>query len=792
MKFGEQWLREWVDPPVSTAALAERLTMAGLEVERTAPAAPGLRGVVAARVEAVEKHPNADRLMVCAVKKDAGAPVTVVTGAPGVAAGHCHPYAGVGVALPGQSPLKEAKLRGVKSAGMLCSGVELGLSDDAEGLLPLPADAAPGTELSELLGLEDQVFELGLTPNRGDCLSIAGLAREVAVAYRLPFSPPAVAATPARHEETRAIQLAAPERCPRYAGRLIRQVDLSRLAPLWLRERLRRCGLRSLSPVVDITNYVMLELGQPLHAFDNDRLRGAITVRLAAPGESIVLLDGATRALSESTLVIADEAGPVAMAGVMGGQASAVTPETRHIFLESAFFTPLALAGRPERLGLNTDASHRFERGVDAELQRRALERATELILEVCGGEPGPVAEAVSEANLPARPVAPLRPPAVASLLGKAIDADECVDILTRLGLKEVAGGDGERRFEAPSHRFDLAIEADLIEEIARVHGYQNIASALPPVSLAMRPPGEETRVAALSRALAERGYQEAITYSFVDPALQALLFPEAEGLPLLNAISADLSRMRVSLWPGLLTALRRNLNRQQPRARLFETGKVFNRRDGALAQTPMLGGLSCGGVAPEQWGGGGQAGDFHHLKSDVEAALAASCGPLTPAYRPVAVAALHDGQAAEILLDGRPIGLLGALHPGLQTQLDIDLPVYLFELDLSLIPAKNRVKFSKISKFPIVRRDLSLLVDKTLPVENLLQTIQAAAPEWLTQLALIDVYQGASIEADKKSLTFGLTFQGVAGTLTDGEVEGAMERVFAALCADFQAKLRE
>lgn len=791
MKFSEQWLREWVDPPVSTAALAERLTMAGLEVERTAPAAPGLRGVVAARVEAVEKHPNADRLAVCAVKKDAGAPVTVVTGAPGVAAGDCHPYAGVGVALPGQPPLKEAKLRGVKSAGMLCSGVELGLSDDADGLFPLPADAAPGTELSELLGLEDQIFELGLTPNRGDCLSIAGLAREVAVAYRLPFNPPAVAATPARHEETRAIELAAPDRCPRYAGRLIRQVDLSRPAPLWLRERLRRCGLRSLNPVVDITNYVMLELGQPLHAFDNDRLRGAIVVRLASPGESILLLDGATRVLSESTLVIADEAGPVAMAGVMGGQASAVTPETRHIFLESAFFTPLALTGRPERLGLNTDASHRFERGVDAELQRRALERATGLILEVCGGEPGPVAEAVAAASLPPRPVAPLRPTAAASLLGKDIDADECVDILTRLGLKEVAGGNGERRFEAPSHRFDLAIEADLIEEIARVHGYQNIASRLPPVSLAMRPPGEETRVAALGRALAERGYQEAITYSFVDPALQALLFPEAEGLPLLNAISADMARMRVSMWPGLLTALRRNLNRQQPRARLFETGKVFNRRAGALAQTPMLGGLSCGGVAPEQWGGG-QAGDFYDLKSDVEAALAASCGPLTPAYRPVAVAALHDGQAAEIILDGRPIGLLGALHPGLQTQLDIDLPVYLFELDMSLIPAKSGVKFSKISKFPLVRRDLSVLVDKTLPVEDLLQTIQAAAPEWLTQLALIDVYQGASIGADKKSLTFGLTFQGVAGTLTDGEVEGAMERVIEALRADFEAQLRE
>lgn len=791
MKFSEQWLREWVDPPVSTAALAERLTMAGLEVERTAPAAPGLRGVVAARVEAVEKHPNADRLLVCAVKKDGGAPVTVVTGAPGVAAGNCHPYAGVGVALPGQSPLKEAKLRGVKSAGMLCSGVELGLSDDADGLFPLPADATPGTELSELLRLEDQVFELGLTPNRGDCLSIAGLAREVAVAYRLPFNPPPVAATPARHEETRAIQLAAPDRCPRYAGRLIREVDLSRPAPLWLRERLRRCGLRSLSPVVDITNYVMLELGQPLHAFDNDRLRGAIAARLAKPGESIVLLDGATRALSESTLVIADEAGPVAMAGVMGGQASAVTPETRHIFLESAFFTPLALAGRPERLGLNTDASHRFERGVDVELQRRALERATGLILEVCGGEPGPVAEAVADASLPARPVAPLRPAAVASLLGKAIDGDECVDILRRLGLKEIPGGDGERRFEAPSHRFDLAIEADLIEEIARVHGYQNIASRLPPVSLAMRPPGEQTRVAALGRALAERGYQEAITYSFVDPALQALLFPDAEGLPLLNAISADMARMRVSLWPGLLTALRRNLNRQQPRARLFETGKVFNRRNGALAQTPMLGGLSCGGVAPEQWGGG-QAGDFYDLKADVEAALTASCGPLSPAYRPVAVAALHDGQAAEIILDGRPIGLLGALHPALQTQLDIDLPVYLFELDMSLIPSKNRVKFSKTSKFPLVRRDLSLLVDKTLPVEKLLQTIRAAAPEWLTQLTLIDVYEGASIEADKKSLTFGLTFQGVAGTLTDGEVEGAMERVFAALRAEFQAKLRE
>ena len=810
MKFSELWLREWVNPPIASETLADQLTMLGMEVEDVVAAAPKLDGVVAGRVEAVEKHPDAAKLSVCTVTKDAASPVLVVTGAPGVKPGRCYPYAGVGVILPGSVEIKETDIRGVTSIGMLCSAAELGLSEEADELFLLADDSMPGAALSGLMQLDDKVFDIGLTPNRGDCLSINGIAREIAVINQKPFeSPVNTSPVAAGHDHSRSINLVAPDGCPRYAGRIINNIDISRPSPLWLREKLRRCGLRSLNPVVDITNYVMLELGQPMHAFDNDKLTGAISVRYAVAGEEITLLDGESRVMPADTLVIADTERALAMAGVMGGLESAVSDSTRHVFLESAFFTPLVVAGRARQFGMHTDASHRFERGVDFMLQRRAMERATQLIMEICGGEPGPVAEAVVEQALPKRPNVGLRSTAAKDLLGEAIDMKQCAGILTRLGLEEIASDADSRHFNIPSHRFDISIEADLIEEIARIHGYRNIKSALPPANLAMRKPDFRERLDLMRRVLVNRGYQEAVTYSFVSHTLQAMLFPEVESVALLNAISSAMERMRLSLWPGLLTALQHNLNRRQERVRLFETGKVF-KCNGEIQQLPVIGGLSCGKVAPEQWGNRYESGDFYDIKSDVEAVLTACCGPISVEYRPVSGAALHQGKAAEIIYDGRRIGLAGALHPGIQSGLEIEDEVYLFEISLEMIPERKQAKYSEISKFPQVRRDMSIIVDKETPaviflnhVKNMSLNLPGThlSPEelealgdsnLLRNLELLDVYQGEPVAPGKKSVTLGLTFQRISDTLTDNQVDNMVTQILDSLCEEFDVRLRE
>ena len=810
MKFSEQWLREWVDPPVSTETLADQLTMLGIEVEEVVAAAPDLGDVVVARVEEVIAHPGADSLSVCTVNAGAGAPVTVVTGAPGVKPGRCYPYAGVGARLPGSVEMREMKIRGVTSTGMLCSAAELRLSDEEDELFVLDDDAEPGAAIAHAMRLDDRVFDTGLTPNRGDCLSITGIAREVAVVNRMQLAPPVDdAPAPAVHEHTRGIELAAPDGCPRYVGRIINNIDMARPSPLWLRERLRRCGLRSLNPVVDITNYVMLELGQPMHAFDNDRLNGAITVRYAAEGEEITLLDGESRVLPASALVIADADRALAMAGVMGGLGSAVSASTRHVFLESAFFTPLVVAGRARQFGLHTDASHRFERGVDFTLQRRAMERATRLVLEICGGEPGPITETVERQALPESRSVGLRPAAVGDLLGDSIDVKTSVGILTRLGMEEVAETEQDcRRFRVPPHRFDITLEADLIEEVARVYGYRNITSALPPARLGMRTPGLRERMDLVRLALVGRGYQEAITYSFVSHDLQSRLFPEQAGISLLNAISADMERMRVSLWPGLLTALRHNLNRRQERVRLFESGKVFS-GNGEIRQAPAIGGLSYGAAEPEQWDRHGASGDFFDIKSDVDAVLSACCGPVAAQYRPVSVPALHHGKAAEIMYDDRRVGLVGALHPELQAHLEIEAEVCLFELYLDGIPERNAVTYEAVSRFPVVKRDLSVLVDSDIPGADLLHCIKRvnltldadSAPQEtaaqepanvLAELELVDVYQGEPVPEGKKSVTLGLTFQRISDTLINQEVDSMMSRILDSLYREFNAQLRE
>ncbi len=792
MKFSELWLREWVNPPVSTETLADQLTMLGMEVEDVAAAAPILDGVVAGRVGSVEKHPDADKLFVCTVTKDAASAVVVVTGAPGVKPGCCYPYAGVGTVLPGSAEIKETDIRGVASTGMLCSAAELGLSEEADELFLLADDSMPGAAVSGLMRLDDRVFDIGLTPNRGDCLSINGIAREIAVINQMPFDPP-VNTSPvvAGHDHSRSINLVAPDGCPRYVGRIINNIDMSRPSPLWLREKLRRCGLRSLNPVVDITNYVMLELGQPMHAFDNAKLTGAISVRYAAAGEEITLLDGESRVMPADTLVIADTERALAMAGVMGGLESAVSDNTRHVFLESAFFTPLVVAGRARQFGMHTDASHRFERGVDFMLQRRAMERATQLIMEICGGEPGPVTEAVVEQALPKRPNVGLRSTAAKDLLGEAIDMKQCAGILTRLGLEEIASDADSRHFNIPSHRFDISIEADLIEEVARIYGYRNIKSALPPANLAMRKPDFRERLDLMRRVLVNRGYQEAVTYSFVSHTLQSRLFPEVESIVLLNAISTDMERMRLSLWPGLLTALQHNLNRQQERVRLFETGKIFS-SNGEIQQSLVIGGVSYGKVEPEQWDSRAESADFYDIKADAEAVLAACCGPISAEFRPVSCAALHHGKAAEIIYNGRRIGLVGTLHPRIQSNLEIAEEVCLFEICLESVPEEIQSKLRIISKFPTVRRDLSILVDNEVPASDLLKNVATAASDLLSNLDLIDVYQGQPVAEGKKSVTFGLTFQQTSDTLTDLEVDSAVAHILDSLSSVFGAQLRE
>lgn len=790
MKFSEQWLREWVDPDVSTGTLAEQLTMAGLEVDAVEPAAPPFDGVVVGEVLAVEAHPDADKLRVCRVGVDRDEPLEIVCGAPNVHQGMRAPTAVVGANLPGGLRIKKSKLRGVASFGMLCSAKELGLGEGTEGLMALPADAPVGTPLRDYLGLDDQSIELGLTPNRGDCLSILGIAREVGVLNRLAVAAPGGAAVPAASDDTFPVTLDSPADCPRYVGRVVRGIDNRAATPMWMQERLRRCGLRSLGPVVDVTNYVLLELGQPMHAFDLARLDSGITVRRARAGEALTLLDGQELELDPEALVIADGTGAQALAGVMGGAATAVEAGTRDIFFESAFFDPGAIAGRARRYGLHTDSSHRFERGVSPELQREAVERATALLIGIAGGEAGPVTEVCEAAHLPRREAIALRSARVGRVLGKAIPDAEVAEVLERLGMAVEADGEGWR-VTPPAFRFDLTIEEDLLEEVGRIHGYQNLPSTLPEVRLdGVAVPEEEVGLARLRQPLLERGYHEAITYTFVDPALQARLDPEATVLELANPIASDMSAMRTTLWPGLVQALRHNLNRQQERVRLFETGLVFSGEAG-LPQEGALGGAVCGDLLPEQWSGTARPVDFYDVKGDVEAVIAATGDPAAFAFTAASHPVLHPGQGARIERDGRPVGWLGKVHPGLAGELDIPEATYLFQLALDALRKGCTPRFAELSRFPAIRRDLAVVVDSDLPAARVVATARAAAPETLRDLELFDVYQGKGVEAGRKSVAMRLTLQEKSRTLTDDEVDAAVAAVVAALGEQLGAELR-
>jgi len=707
-----------------------------------------------------------------------------------VRAGMKAPVALVGGMLPGGMKIKRAKLRGVESTGMLCSERELGLGESHEGLWDLPADAPAGADLREWLALDDQVIEVDLTPNRGDCFSVLGVAREVALMNDMPLAGPDISAVPARTADEFPVEVRAPEACPRFVGRVVRGLDPEARTPLWMREKLRRAGLRPIHPVVDVTNIVMLELGQPMHGFDLATLREGVVVRMAEAGERIVLLDGREAELETDMLVIADHGGPRAVAGIMGGEDSGVSASTRDVFFEVAFFAPLAVAGRARRLGLHTDASLRFERGVDPEHQRRAVERATALLLEIAGGEPGPVIERVAPEHLPERLPVSLRRERLDLLLGCAVPGDEVERILGGLGMAVDPGSTGWTA-TPPPHRFDIQLEVDLVEEIARIHGYNQLPEArgAGAAVLGEAPEGRvpESRIA---DTLVSRGYQEAVTYSFVDPELQARLFPESESLPLANPISSELSRMRVSLWPGLLQVLEHNLSRRQARIKIFEQGLRFVLEANELKQLNTVSGLLAGRRWPEQWGAEATRFDFHDAKRDVETLLGLTGVEFR--FEPAAHPALHPGQAARILRNREPVGWLGALHPRLVRALDLEQTPFLWELDEQLSFAAELPEFKEISRFPAIRRDIAVLVDRSIPIQAMLDGIRTAGGTLLKECVIFDVYRGERIDSSLKSVAFGLILQESSRTLTDEEADRVVGEVVARLETEFGARIRD
>ncbi|WP_295385847.1 phenylalanine--tRNA ligase subunit beta [uncultured Thiodictyon sp.] len=792
MRFSESWLREWVNPSVDTQTLADQLSMAGLEVDAITPAAPPFSGVAVGLVLEVASHPNAEKLHVCTVDLGAAEPLTIVCGAANVAAGMRVPVATIGAVMPGDFKIKRAKLRGVESFGMICSASELGLAETSSGILPLPADAPLGMDFRAWLGLDDACIEVDLTPDRGDCLSIAGLAWEVAAINGCALTPVVVDPAPPAIDDRFEVSLDAPEHCPRYACRILRGIDPAALTPLWMRERLRRGGIRAISPVVDVTNYVLLELGQPMHGFDLGRIEREVRVRLAAAGERLHLLNGETITLRPDTLVIADAAGPLALAGIMGGAASAVESETRDILLESAFFAPAGISGKARSYGLHTDSSHRFERGVDPALQVRALERATKLLLAIVGGEAGPVVDVTAADRLPQRAPLTLRAARCAQILGLELPDETIAGILERLGM-ELAPIAGGWQVTPPSGRFDLVHEVDLIADVGRIHGYDRI-----PVSHATSAAGTRARpemafdLDRVRLALVDRGFQEVITYSFVNPELQARIEPEVKGLALANPISAELSVMRPSLWPGLLHTARYNQARQQERVRIFETGLRFRPGPDGLRQEAAIGGLAIGAVDPEQWGAPARPVDFYSLKADVEALLALSGDLPGFSFVPAEHPALHPGQSARIDYAGRPVGLLGMLHPGLAADLDLTGDAFLFELDQAALSTGVLPGFTPVSRFPAIRRDLAILVDESVIYADLADAIRAAAGELLRDLVLFDVYAGSKLAAGQKSLALGLILQVSSQTLTDQVVDDLVGRVLARLGSDFGARLRD
>ena len=796
MKISLQWLREWVDVSWTPAELGARLTMAGFELESLSPAAPPFTGVVVGEIIEAVRHPQADKLQICKVSIGSGEPLQIVCGAPNARAGLKSALARVGATLPGGLAIKAAKLRGTESFGMLCSAKELGLADVSDGILELPADLAPGADLRKALGLDDALLEVAVTPNRGDAMSVLGIAREVSALAGTPLRGPPLTPVPARGDPRVSVLLQAPKACPRFVGRVIRGIDNSRPSPWWVRERLRRAGQRSISPVVDVTNLVMLELGQPMHVYDRAKIAGDISVRLAAAGERCTLLDGRDIALDADMLVIADAEGPVGLGGVMGGLRTAASAQTADVFLEVAWFEPASIAGRGRRLGLTTDASQRFERGVDPAHQVRAIERATTLMLEIAGGEPGPVVVTEEAAHLPQPRSVKFRRAQVQRLLGVLPDDAQLRGMLESLGMKVEPQPDGFS-VTPPSHRFDIVNERDLIEEIARLYGYDQIPEVPAPTRQVFRAlPESEAREQRVLDLLAARGYQEAIHFSFVDPAEQAALLPNVPSLPLANPISSDLAVMRVSLWPGLLKSLLENQRRQQDRVRLFEHGVVFLGTSGER-EIDVIAGVAGGARWPEQWGRKQAAADgdvdFFDVRADL-AALFAACGD-PDSFRlemdAAAPACLHPGRSARIVRSGAPVGWVGELHPEQVQRLDLTYAPVLFEMDMTALAIQPRA-YREVSRLPQVRRDLAIVVDESLPFSSVHERVTLAASSLLRELRLFDVYRGPGVETGRKSIAIGLIFQDDSRTLTDEDADNAVAAIRADLAASLKAKIRE
>ncbi|WP_153111550.1 phenylalanine--tRNA ligase subunit beta [Propionivibrio limicola] len=790
MKFSESWLRSFVNPNITGDELSHLLTMAGLEVEEESTVAPAFDNVVIAQVLEVNKHPDADRLNVCRVDAGQNEPLQIVCGAPNVAAGLKVPCALPGAKLPGNFTIKVAKVRGIESSGMLCSAKELGIAEEASGLLILPADASIGLDIRSFLDLNDRLLTLKLTPNRADCLSLTGIAREVSALTGAEAHHPEAQSTKVTIDAKREIILEAPEACPLYCGRIVSGVNAKASTPEWMKRRLERSGIRSISALVDITNYVMLELGQPLHAFDNAKLAGAIHARLAEPGEQIQLLNEQTLGLQADVLLIADDKRPLAMAGIMGGEDTGINLDTTEVFLESAFFAPKAIAGRARRYGFGSDASHRFERGVDFGGTRQALERATQLIIEICGGNAGPITEAKEQ--LPVRPPVSLRTSRVVKVLGVPFSSEQIGDFFARLGLPFVRD-EGDFVVTPPSYRFDIEIEEDLIEEIARLHGYDNIQAVSPRAALTMLPQTEDTRpLPRIRQALADRGFQEVINYAFIDASWEDDFSGNTSAIRLANPIASHMSVMRSTLIGGLISNVVTNLKRKQTRVRLFETGRCFF-RDPAGApvegfrQPWKLAALAYGPALPEQWGVIDRNVDFYDIKGELELLMA----PALIRFEKFSHPALHPGRSAKVTLQGKTVGFVGELHPEWQQKYDLPSAPVIFEVDLEAVKLAKLPTYVEVSRQPPAIRDLAVVVDHKIAIQSLLDALNENRPSHVQEIRLFDVYAGKGIEAGKKSLALRIVMQDTQRTLQEAEVDDTLKNMVVFLQNTFDANLR-
>lgn len=794
MKISENWLRTWVNPAVDSDTLADQLTMLGLEIDDSSPVAKPFTGVVVGEVLTVEQHPDADRLRVTTVNIGEAEPVQIVCGAPNVTVGMKAPVATIGAVLPGDFKIKKGKLRGVESHGMLCGASEIDLEDQIDGLLELPADAPVGVNIRDYLKLDDRVIDISITPNRGDCFSIRGIAREVAVINQLSTQAPEIQAVPATISAQKTVNVTT-EASPRYLGRVIQNVNTKAPTPDWMAQALTNSGIRSHSILVDITNYVLLELGQPLHAFDADKIEGNVNVRQAVQGERLVLLNDQEVELQDDVTVIADDQKVLAIGGIMGGLSSSVTDDTQNIFLESAFFAPLAIAGRARRFGLHTDASQRYERGVDFELPALAMDRASQLIQQLAGGEFGEVTTVENVDLLPKRTAIQLSQARVDKLLGFHVEASFIQDVLTRLECEVVAQGDADNQtwsVTPPSHRYDLAIYQDLIEEIARIYGYDNIPTTKPNMQITLENYQDQSENGQLRQTLVALGYQEAISFSFVDAKLEKQLNPQVNALALANPISSDLAVMRSTLLSSLIPCVQYNLNRQQDRVRFFELGLRFDYQTASsildLKQIPTLAMIAVGSKAPEQWHVKTKDMDFFDLKGEVETLLDAA--HVSAEYQRSERAWLHPGQSTEIVVNGQSVGYLGRLHPSLEAELDLGV-TWVAEMDQSLLLQPYVYNFTELSRFPSVRRDIALVIDANIALSSIETTIKQSAGEFLSASWLFDVYTGQGVETGHRSLAFALLFQHPSRTLEDAEIKQAMDRVIESLETTYKAKLR-